>query len=71
VIIGVIDHGAGLKKKELARLFEPFHTTKQSGSGLGLYLSKKIVEEMGGKIHIESVKDQRTEVIINLPEKAE
>jgi len=71
VIIGVIDHGAGLKKKELAKLFEPFHTTRRSGSGLGLYLSKKIVEEMGGRIHIESVKDQRTEVIINLPDKVE
>lgn len=71
VIIGVVDHGAGLKKKEIARLFEPFQTTKPSGSGLGLYLSKKIVEEMGGRIHIESIKGQRTEVIINLPDKAE
>jgi signal transduction histidine kinase len=63
----VIDHGPGLNKKERRRVFTPFYTTKQSGSGLGLYLSKKIVVEMGGELIIESVPGQKTEVIISLP----
>jgi signal transduction histidine kinase len=67
VTIRVIDHGPGLSKKERKRIFTPFYTTKQSGSGLGLYLSKKIVVEMGGELIIESVSGQKTEVIINLP----
>jgi len=67
VEIRVTDHGPGLSKRELKRLFTPFYTTRQSGSGLGLYLSKKIVVEMGGELIIESVPGQKTEVIIKLP----
>ncbi len=67
VTIRVIDHGPGLNKKEQKRAFTPFYSTKQSGSGLGLYLSRKIVVEMGGQLIIESVPDQKTEVIITLP----
>ena len=69
--IGVIDEGQGMKKREIASCFEPFRTNKQSGSGLGLFLSKKIVEELGGTIHIESVENIKTEVIITLPGSAE
>ncbi|UCG61192.1 MAG: sensor histidine kinase [Candidatus Zixiibacteriota bacterium] len=67
VLIRVIDHGPGLSKRELKKIFAPFYTTKQSGSGLGLFLTKKIVEEMGGEIDIESRKNEKTELIINLP----
>ncbi len=67
VIIRVVDHGPGIGKRELRKIFTPFYTTKQSGSGLGLFLTKKIVEEMGGHIDIESRKDEKTELIINLP----
>ena len=52
--IHIEDHGPGISKKELRRLFEPFYTTRQSGSGLGLYLSRRIIEEMGGSIRLES-----------------
>lgn len=65
--IKVIDEGMGMKKREIASCFEPFRTSKQTGSGLGLFLSKKIVEELGGTIHIESIENVRTEVIIYLP----
>ncbi|UCD65099.1 MAG: HAMP domain-containing histidine kinase [Candidatus Zixiibacteriota bacterium] len=67
VIIRVIDEGPGMTGKDIKKIFAPFYTTKQAGSGLGLYLTKKIVEEMGGKIHIESRQNERTEVIIDLP----
>jgi len=65
--IRVVDRGPGITKKELKRIFVPFYTTKHSGSGLGLYLCKKIVVEMGGDIIIKSVLGHKTEVIITLP----
>jgi len=67
LIIAVSDHGPGVAKNELKRLFTPFYTTKQTGSGLGLYLSKRIVNEMGGKIRIESRPGVGTQVFIELP----
>ncbi|UCE24299.1 MAG: HAMP domain-containing histidine kinase [Candidatus Zixiibacteriota bacterium] len=69
VTIRVIDHGPGISKKELKKIFTPFYTTKQTGSGLGLYLTKKIIEEMGGVLDIESRSGERTELIINLPKR--
>lgn len=65
--ITVIDQGPGLDKKEIKKIFSPFYTTKTTGSGLGLYLSKKIIEDMGGILDINSVKNKQTELIINLP----
>ncbi|MDH4157078.1 MAG: HAMP domain-containing histidine kinase [candidate division Zixibacteria bacterium] len=67
VAIKVVDYGPGLSKKELKRVFDPFYTSKKAGSGLGLYLSRKIVAEMGGQISINSTRDEKTEIIINLP----
>ncbi|MEW6411862.1 MAG: HAMP domain-containing sensor histidine kinase [Candidatus Zixiibacteriota bacterium] len=67
IIIKVVDHGPGISKKELKKIFTPFYTTKQTGSGLGLYLTKKIVEEMKGVVDIASRKGEKTELIINLP----
>jgi len=66
-IITVIDHGPGMSPKQVKKIFEPFYTTRQTGSGLGLYVSKKIVEEMGGKIIIHSVEGEGTKVTLNLP----
>lgn len=67
VNICITDKGSGLKKAEIKKMFEPFYTTKTSGSGLGLYLSRKIVESMGGELEINSVINEKTELIINLP----
>lgn len=71
MILTVSDHGPGIRKRELARLFTPFYTSKQAGSGLGLYLSRKLVDEMGGSIDIESRVSEGTRVIIKLPLQAE
>lgn len=63
----VIDEGPGIPKPELRKIFEPFYTTRQSGSGLGLYLTRKIVVEMGGRIDIESQPGAGTSVRVSLP----
>lgn len=68
VEITVVDHGPGIPNRDLDRVFEPFYTTRQTGSGLGLFLSRKIVEEMGGRLTITSRLGQKTEVIVRLPQ---
>ncbi len=65
--IRVVDRGPGMDDKTARRAFEPFFTTRQSGSGLGLYLSRKIVEEMGGKLDIKSEPGKGTEMVLRLP----
>jgi two-component system, sporulation sensor kinase D len=62
----VSDQGGGMTKKELAHAFDPFYTTKQTGSGLGLYLSRRIVTQLGGRMEVKSRPGHGTEVIIRL-----
>jgi len=61
------DTGSGIAPEDLAKVFEPYFTTKEVGIGLGLALTKKIVEEHGGVIALDSVHDQGTTVSIRLP----
>lgn len=49
------DTGQGIPSQELDRIFDPFYTTRPSGTGLGLPIARKIVESMGGRIKVESV----------------
>jgi signal transduction histidine kinase len=63
----VQDYGSGISKEEQAKLFTPFYSTRHAGTGLGLYLSKKIVEELKGQIDIKSKLGHGTEVIIRIP----
>ncbi|WP_144475249.1 ATP-binding protein [Cytobacillus oceanisediminis] len=65
--VSVIDEGCGIKPDQLAKLGEPFYTTKQSGNGLGLMVSKKIIEEHGGNLIINSELGKGTDVTIYLP----
>ena len=53
-VIRVIDNGQGITPEEMPRIFEPFFTTKAKGTGLGLALCRKIVEEHGGTIEVQS-----------------
>jgi signal transduction histidine kinase len=68
--IVVADHGAGIAREDLPRLFEPFFTTRRTGSGLGLALAKNIVEGLGGTIVIDSTVGVGTTVRIDMPERA-
>jgi signal transduction histidine kinase len=49
-------------------MFEPFYTTKSSGTGLGMAIVKAIVEKHNGRIHVNSEPGHGTEVVVELPE---
>jgi signal transduction histidine kinase len=68
--IEVADRGAGISRDDLPRLFEPFFTTRRTGSGLGLALARNIVEGLGGSIAIDSTAGVGTIVCIDVPERA-
>jgi two-component system, NtrC family, sensor histidine kinase HydH len=67
--IRIRDHGPGMDKEALEKLFIPFITTKKGGNGLGLSSAKKIIEAHKGTIRIESQRGTGTEVIIDVPYK--
>jgi two-component system, NtrC family, sensor histidine kinase HydH len=67
VIITLSDTGQGISSEHMKQIFEPFFTTKARGTGLGLALCKKIVEEHSGKIAVESTAGHGTTVAITLP----
>ncbi len=66
-IIRVVDRGAGMPADVVARLGEPFFTTKERGSGLGLGISRRVVDEHGGTLAIRSTPGEGTEVVVTLP----
>jgi two-component system sensor histidine kinase HydH len=65
--IRIIDSGKGIKTNELAKIFEPFYTTKPQGTGLGLAIVKSIVDRHDGDIRIESQIGAGTTVTVSLP----
>ncbi len=62
----VEDNGQGIPDEIIGRIFEPYVTSKQTGTGLGLAVVHKIIEEHDGKIIIERIKNSGTRVKINL-----
>ena len=67
VCIAVIDAGIGIAAEDLAHIFEPFFTRKTKGTGLGLANVKRILEEHGGSVEIESTPGEGTTVAMWLP----
>ncbi len=65
--ITVSDKGPGIKPEDLNRAFEPFYTTKEKGSGLGLFSVKRIVEAHKGRVAIDSAPGSGTTVEVKLP----
>ena len=65
--IKVVDTGIGIPEEDLGQLFEPFFTKKTRGTGLGLANVKRILEEHGGSVEIESTLGEGTEVLLWLP----
>ena len=67
VAIEVRDQGVGIAPDDLARVFDPFFTTRRTGTGLGLAISRNIIEGLGGTITVSSRAGDGTDVRIELP----
>lgn len=67
VLISVKDSGSGLNDEDQARIFEPFYSTKKGGMGIGLYLTRKIVEAHGGDLTLFSSAKNGTTFTIRIP----
>jgi len=67
VSISVRDLGAGVSPRDLPNIFDPFYGNKKEGLGIGLYLSRKIIEAHGGRIHASSTLGQGAEFVIEIP----
>jgi len=66
--IKVSDTGAGMSREVISHLFEPFHSTKgQRGTGLGLVVTKKVIEEHAGRIDVQSKPGSGTTFVLSLP----
>ncbi len=63
----VTDNGGGFPEHLMKRAFEPYVTTKTKGTGLGLVIVKKIIEEHGGSVAISNVEPQGARVLMTLP----
>jgi two-component system, sporulation sensor kinase E len=67
VLISFADTGSGISTANLGRIFEPYFTTKPSGTGLGLLIVRRIVREHGGELSIESAQGTGLTLTIRLP----
>jgi two-component system NtrC family sensor kinase len=67
VAITVSDRGTGIPPEDLPRVFDPFFTTRRTGTGIGLAISRNIIEGLGGRITVSSERNHGTEVRIELP----
>jgi two-component system, sporulation sensor kinase E len=67
VLVSFVDTGSGMSAENLSRVFEPYFTTKPSGTGLGLLIVRRIVREHGGELSIESSEGKGLTLTIRLP----
>ena len=64
--IAIADTGQGIKQSLLDQIFEPFFTTKRKGSGLGLAVTRRLIEQHGGDVYVESTPAKGTVFNISL-----
>lgn len=67
VAITVSDTGPGIAPDDLPRIFDPFFTTRRTGTGIGLAITRNIIEGLGGRITVTSQRNHGTDVRIELP----
>jgi len=67
VAVMVADQGVGIAPEDLPRVFDPYFTTRRTGTGIGLAITRNIIEGLGGRITVSSERDRGTEVRIELP----
>ena len=71
VAIEISDTGVGMSEDEMDKLFEPFYTTKPEGTGLGLTIVSRLIEQNRGRLGVQSVRGEGTTFTISLPADAE
>jgi len=69
IIIEIADTGKGIPEEMIGKMFQPFFTTKTKGTGMGLAISRRIIEEHGGSIGVESKQGKGTTFRIGFPVK--
>ncbi|UCF56930.1 MAG: hypothetical protein JSW15_00090, partial [Deltaproteobacteria bacterium] len=67
--IEIEDTGCGISEENVNKIFNPFFTTKEKGSGLGLSIVRKIIEGHRGSVAIQSIEGEGTKVRVHLPRK--
>src|SRR5258707_11694117 len=67
VVVAVRDSGTGLDAKDAERIFDPFFTTKEEGMGLGLSISRRIIEDHGGRMWATANHDKGATIQFTLP----
>ncbi len=67
IIIEIIDNGKGMTEAEIDNVFDPFYTTKDDGTGLGMSVSYNIIKKHDGNIRYDSELDEGTKVTIKIP----
>lgn len=68
ILLSITDSGPGIPQENLAKIFEVFYSTKKGGSGFGLAIARKIVEEHSGKLWVENNRDTKgVTFFVNLP----
>jgi signal transduction histidine kinase len=68
--ITVADNGRGMTRTELEQAFDDFFTTKEGGTGLGLTIVRRLVQDLGGRLRVETQPEVGTRVIVDLPRRA-
>jgi signal transduction histidine kinase len=71
VIVSIGDTGVGLPKENIERIFDAFHTTKPQGTGMGLAITRSIVEAHGGRVWASANQEAGATFHFTLPAKAE
>ncbi|MDF2669962.1 MAG: hypothetical protein K0R67_2268, partial [Paenibacillus sp.] len=66
-VVSITDTGCGIPEEELAHIWQPFFTTKEKGTGLGLMVSYSIIENHNGKIHVNSRANKGTTFTVRMP----
>ncbi|MFC5049269.1 nitrogen regulation protein NR(II) [Rubritalea spongiae] len=67
VTLSISDNGSGISPEDMGSLYEPYRTTKKSGTGLGLIVVRRIIREHGGELEVQSEVGEGTTVTIHFP----
>ena len=66
-VLTIADNGCGMSEETVAKIFEPYYTTKANGTGLGMTMVYKIIKEFSGEIIVDSIEGEVTAFVISFP----